>query len=179
MKIFTKKVLKILPIWLLAVILVSTATAAFIWISNMRVTWIDVREYPITLTGGDFVDATYQYETTYQSFDFVVNDATNSTGYVWLEFTTSSSLDTLDPGDIDVDLYIDWGSDGEQGYHVSGYPTSPSATQLRFLFGDYIGDPLDFDLWGSTGMIYVTITYNVAYSNIHAGIRITSSLDTT
>ena len=175
MKIFARKVLKLLPAWLLALILVSTATAAFVWISNMRVTWIDVQEYPITLTGGEFENATYQYETTYQYFDFVVNDASNSTGYILMQFTTSSSLDTLNPGDIEVDLDINWGLDFETGYDMPGYPTSTAANQLTFLFGDYTGSALDFNLWGSSGMINVVITYNIAYSNIHAGIRITSS----
>jgi hypothetical protein len=174
LKILRRKVFKLLPVWFLALILASSATAAFIWISNMRITWINVREYPITLAG-NFDNATYQYETTYQYFDFTVNDASNSTGYVLLQFTTSSSLDTLDPGDIEVYLEVNWGSDQEWGYDMPGYPNSTYVNQLTFLFGDYAGSPFDFDMWGSTGYIYVTITYNVAYSNIHAGIRITSS----
>lgn len=166
--------MKLLPVWFLAIILVGSAAAAFIWISNMRITWVNVREYPITLAG-DFDNATYQSETTYQYFDFTVNDASNSTGYVLLQFTTSSSLDTLNPGDIEVYLVVSWGAEQEMGYDMPGYPNSTAVNQLTFLFCDYAGSPFDFDLWGSTGWIDVTITYNVAYFNIAAGIRITSS----
>jgi hypothetical protein len=175
LKILRRKVLKLLPVWFLALILVGSAAAAFIWISNMRITWVNVREYPITLTG-DFDNATYQYETTYQYFDYTVNDASNSTGYVLLQFTTSSSLDTLNPGDIEVYLVVSLGGvDQQEGYDMPGYPNSTYVNQLTFLFCDYAGSPFDFDLGGSSGWIDVTITYNVAYSDIAAGIRITSS----
>lgn len=155
-------------------LLVGSAAAAFVWISNIRITWVNVLEYPITLTG-NFDNSTYQSETVYQEFYFAVNDASNSTGYVLIQFTTSGSMDTLSPGDIEVDIVLTWGSMFEDGYDMLGYPTSTAVNQLTFLFGDYLGDPFDFDMWGSTGSIMVYVTYNIAYYDIAAGIRITST----
>lgn len=170
MKIMQKKLSKSLLVSVLALIMVGSAAAAFVWISNMRTTTVTVREIPVTLSG-DFVASSYTHEETFQEFPYTVNDAPYAVGYIFIEFIATGPIN---PGDIEVSLSVAYSPLWHLGaYAMPGYPTNTTANNLVFVFGDSSNDPIDFAAV-STGALNVYITYNVAYT-IDASIRLTST----
>jgi hypothetical protein len=167
-----KKVLKVLPVWLLALLMVGSAAAAFVWISNFITTVVTVHSIPITLEGG-FVGSAYPFQETLQTFNYTLNDPSNNIGYVFIQFLAPGK--TLNPSDIEVSVWMQYPAGFVTGGLMPGYPTNTPTDQLTFLFGYYNYDPIDFAWNGATnGTIHVTITYNVAYV-MNATIRITST----
>ena len=168
MRIMPKKLSKSLLVSVLALVLVGSAAAAFVWISNIRTTTVTVRPIPITLTG-DFINSPYPFQETLQEFDYTVNDPSNKNGYVLVQFTASGQ--TLNPADIAVRLVIGVrGSLYLTGDLMPGYPTNSPTDTLTFVFGAS-GTAFDFAEYET---IFVYTTYNVAYT-IEATIRLTST----
>jgi len=173
MKIMQKKLSKSLLVSVLALILVGSAAAAFVWISNIRTTTVTVNAIPITLTG-DFVASPDPFVPTLQQFNFTVNDLSEKSGYVYIQFIAPGQTLNAER-DIAVSVLVGWELGSISLEIAEGYPTNGWSTdQLTFVF-DYFDGPLDFTWGGSnSGTIYVTTTYNIAYT-MEASIRITST----
>jgi hypothetical protein len=170
MKIMPKKLPKSLLVSVLALVLVGSAAAAFVWISNIRTTTVVVREIPVTLSG-DFVASSYTHEETFQQFAFTVNDAPYAVGYIFIEFIATGPIN---PGDIEVSVAVQT----DPSTYIStqampGYPTNTTDNNMVFVLGDTANDPIDFGAI-STGALNVYITYNAAYT-MDASIRLTST----
>lgn len=174
MNILRKKVLKVLPVWLIAILIVGFASAAtLVWISNNIRTLVTVTLYPITIDG-EFVDSPYLNEQTNEYFGFSVNDAGNAAGYIVIEFTTESPSELLNPGDIEVNDVNVNPTIGTVDL-IDGFPTNTAVNQLTFAFGYALDTPINFATDGA-GDITFYVTYNVQYSNVAAELRITSTL---
>ena len=180
MKLTSKRLSKSLLASVLALILVGSAAAAFVWISNIRTTVVTVSPYPIVLEG-DFADASYVTEETLQLFNLTINDPAKAVGYVSIRFIAPGQV--LNPSDIEVDLTVELMDPAMggfpsiyDGYLVPGYPTNTPTDQLTFLFGDSVHDPFYFAYseFITNGTINVRVTYNVAYT-MEASIRVTST----
>jgi hypothetical protein len=177
LKILRKRLFKTLPVWLLALLLIGSAAAAFLWISNQITTWVLVKERGIELIGSFQSSDVYKNETTYNSFTYTINNMSQSTGYIYLEFQDNFA-GALNPGDIEIDsinVYPDSFFPVDVQL-VSGYPTNPYPNVLAFVFENQSGGAFDFSVSGlaSFGFISIEVRYKVSTQMI-TRMQITST----
>jgi hypothetical protein len=143
-----KKLLKSLPFWVLLIVLVGTASAAFVWISNTLTTTVTVSPAPISWSSGAFTQSVFLDDSVYDVFTYDVNDNTNATGYLFIRFFANDAIGpdnvtitevTVQPvGDIEHELTI-----------VSSYPMNTGPYVLDYLYEQSGGGPFDFSDSGS------------------------------
>lgn len=177
MKTLRKKLFKTLPAWLLALLLIGSATAAFFWISNQITTWVLVRERGIELIGSFQSSDVYKNETTLNYFSYTINNFSQCTGYIYLEFQDNNG-GALNPGDIEIDdIWVYPDSDHIYDLQlVSGYPANPYPNVLAFVFENQSGGAFDFSVSGFAhfGDISVEVRYGVSTQMI-TRMQITST----
>jgi hypothetical protein len=169
-KILQKKVFKTIPIWLLVILCIGTVFAAFTWISNQIVTYVQVTPTPITITGA-FVDHPYPGIECVQTFNYTVYSGT-PTGWIYITFHTQNISDVL-IGQVSV---LPFGGGGASGSEFPGYPIyyQPLGLVEHLFYAPPGGNPFNF---GSTnGTITIKTTYNVtAPVNINTCMQVTSN----
>ena len=177
MKILRKKLFKTLPAWLLALLLIGSAAAAFFWISNQITTWVLVRERGIEITGSFQSSDVYDNETTLNYFTYYINNLSQCTGYIYLEFQDNNG-GALNPGDVEIDnIYVYPDMDYPHYLSlVSGYPTNPYSNVLAFVYENETGGTFDFSLDGRVffGTISIELRYRVSTQMI-TRMQITST----
>jgi hypothetical protein len=172
--VLKKKVLKVLPVWLVALLLIGSAAAAFMWISNRLSTYVIISERSIELTGS-FEASPFKDEVTSQAFSYTIHNMSDSSGYIYLEFTTYGPAITT--SDIECSLFVEpIGGTTMYSALVAGYPNQTYTNQVTFLFELDTGGPFDFSDAGFTsdGYIHVYVTYKTA-TGLTAAIQITST----
>lgn len=156
MSLLKRKVIKTIPVWLLALILIGTAAGAFLWISNLVSTDVTVTNPPIEISGS-FESVHYVGIETVSSFSYVLNNAILAVGYVVIDIVqTGMSLTQI--GDISVRVLNDMGGD------MTGFASGaePINDGYRFVICDSATmSHFDFGSGGmaTTGEIYVSITF--------------------
>ncbi len=156
MSLLKRKVIKTIPVWLLALILIGTAAGAFLWISNLVSTDVTVTNPPIEISGS-FESVHYVSIETISRFDYVLNDPTMAIGYIIIEITqTGMSLAQI--GGINVQVLNDIGGD----MTGAAYSAEPISEGYRFIICDSSSmNAFDFGGGGmaTAGEIYVGITF--------------------
>ncbi|MFW9960504.1 MAG: hypothetical protein ACFFDV_05770 [Candidatus Thorarchaeota archaeon] len=156
MSFLKRKVVKTIPVWMLALILIGTVAGAFIWISNLVSTDVTVTNPPIEISGS-FESVHYVSIETVSSFSYILNDAPKAVGYIIIEIT-QPGMSQAQVGGISVRVLNDMGGD------MTGtlYDFEPISEGYRYIFCDssYM-NPFDFGESGmaTAGEIYVGITF--------------------
>lgn len=175
MKMLPKKLSKSLFVSVLAMILVGSAAAAFMWISNQIKTDVVVMAHPVELTGS-FTATAFTNEEITEEFDYVVNTGMGTEGYICLEFTTMG-LPGFNPSMIEISevFVVEFAGIVQPGALVSGYPKQTSPDIVTFVYEQDTLGPFDFYGEGpGSGEIYVTLTYKSSFA-VTATIQITST----
>jgi hypothetical protein len=171
-----KKLFKSLPIWILLIILVGTASAAFVWISNTLTTTVTVTASPISWSSGTFTQSVFLGDSVYDVFTYDVNDNTNATGYLFIRFFAN---DAIGPENVTItEVTVQPDSDIIHWLTlVSGYPVNTGPYVLDYLYEQSGGGPFDFSDAGSafSGIVTVDITYEVA-TTMDVSMAVTSIL---
>jgi hypothetical protein len=170
-KILQKKVFKIIPVWLLVIILATgIGFGAFAWISNVITGTVTVTVAPITLAG-TFSSTIYENIPMYQGFTYTVNSGT-PTGFIWVSITSSG---TVAAGDFLVSsVWMVYNApDGASGVLVAGYPKLTTHA-AAFVFGNASDSGNAFNFGSTTGTIefYITCAHTGTYIS---SIRVTST----
>jgi len=156
MSFLKRKVIKTIPAWVLALILIGTATGAFLWISNLVSTDVTVTNPPIEISGS-FESVHYVSIETISSFSYVLNDATKAVGYIIIEII-QPGMTQAQIGGMGIRVLNDMGGD------MTGalYDFEIISYGFRYIFCDssYM-IPFDFGEGGmaTAGEIYVGITF--------------------
>jgi hypothetical protein len=168
LKILRKRIIKVVPVWLLVAMLLSAGTAiAFSFISNLLSTSVTVTLPPITLANS-FVTTQYSGIEAGSAITYTVNSGT-PTGYVYLEFL-STSITSL--SDITVTMAVNpTGGGTTTGTAYTGYPYFSSGSFIRYLFAN---GTAKFNFGSTTGVILFFITYNKVMS-VTPQVQVTSS----
>jgi hypothetical protein len=157
MNILRKKVIKVVPVWLLAVVMVGTAAGALFWISNLVSNDVTVTDPPIEISGS-FESTHYVGMEMVSSFTYILHDAAEATGYIIIDIIqTGMTLEQV--GGITVQVLNDMGGD------MTGAicEQAPISDGYRFVLCDSDGMiPFDFGEMGmaTAGEIYVGITFD-------------------
>jgi hypothetical protein len=178
MKILRKRILKIVPVWLIIAILLSTgiAFAAFSWISNQLYNTVSVTATPLTLVGS-FPSSFYQDVPVDTIFNYTVNSGT-PTGYIWVRLTGSFSSEANL-----VNAYGCWVNQTGDITPAFGtnYPLYPKYTAngasstLDYLWlNNTSGNPFAFG--SSGGKIMLGFGFNRTITSLQYTIRVTSTV---
>jgi len=155
-------------------IVVGTATGAFIWLSNRISSPIEISGIPIEIAGAFNSTPTIGQETQ-NNFTYLCMDPARGNGFILIEFYALGGSDTLVIGDIEVAVGLNLGgSFATIGGLVAGYPMNNGTNGLQFLYGIYDSSIIDFTQDSGTGYIWVYITYHVSFL-LEAHIQITST----
>jgi len=161
MSFLKKTKVKAIPLWLILLITIGTASGVLLWISNQISTNVTVAETPITLSGGFETSPTVDIQS-YSVFMYWINDDTQDVGYIVLEFI-SLGVD-IGPSNFTVDVdYQPYGEIILDTQLVTGYPMNHGFNAVLYVFEQNGGGAIDFGP-GSTlnGDFEVRITYHVA-----------------
>jgi hypothetical protein len=169
LKILRRKVLKVIPVWLIIIMLaVGTGFAAFQWISNTIVGTVNVTVAPLTLSGA-FTTTSYVNIGADSTFTYQVNSGT-PTGYV----VVSVSGSFTSASDVAASCYVaPTGFLGAAGVEVAGYPQSGTGW-VQFCFGNTTSGGGPFAFGSTTGSISIYLTYHVLGSS-PASIQVSST----
>ena len=171
-----KRLLKSLPIWVVLIVLVGTAAAAFVWISNTLTTTVTVSHAPISWSSGYFTKSVFVGDSVVDLFTYNVNDETNATGYLFIRFF---AYDPIGPDNVTITratVFPSSASFDDELSLVSGYPMNTGPYVLDYLFEQNGGGPFDFSDSGSSffGTVTVYITYDVA-TTMDVSMKVTST----
>ena len=172
MSFLRKTKVKAVPLWLILLITIGTASGVLLWISNQISTSVDVQETPITLVGA-FETSPTQDIQTYSTFEYWVNDEAHDIGYIVLEFIAGSDIG---PSNFTVDVkYTPWGEIQSDTQPVSGYPMNHGSNAVLYAFEQSGGGAIDF---GPSGGYYGTIDINITY-HVALAFTVTMQLSST
>jgi hypothetical protein len=186
--VLKKKVLKVLPVWLLALLLIGSAAAAFLWISNMVRISIVVWERPIFLESrGNVVGMTfYPDELRTHQINFTVNNPAQNLGYVVFNFTFADPAGNWSEHSQPLlyNIRLHWTpSLYEESLPYVGYPMVDNGDRsLIYVFEHYntttlmADGPFNFTRYGSEGYIEYELAYTSIVPNHSLDIRITASV---
>ena len=151
---------KTIPIWVILIVMIGTASGVLLWISNQISTNVEPAITPITLTGIFDTSPTMEV-VSYEVFTYWINDDTNDIGYIVLEFQAGTDIG---PSNFTVD--IDYQPSGEiilDTQLASGYPINHGFNAVMYVFEQSGGGAIDFGPSGSlNGAIEVRITYHIS-----------------
>jgi len=154
-------------------IVVGTATGAFIWLSNRITSPIEVQGIPIELSG-TFNSTPFIGQQTVDNISFVCRDPARGQGFIMIEFYAPGGTDILYIGDIEVVMSMKISSTVIVGGLVADYPKNNGTNGLQFLFGMYDSSIIDFSMESGSGFFLIYITYHVSFL-LEANIQITST----
>ncbi len=169
-KLLAKKIAKIVPFWLILVVLTSgTAVASIVYISNRVNTQVTVTNAPVAIAG-NFASTAYKGVPVTTTFTYTVG-STAVNGY--LEFSFVGPFTSIS----DVYVYAKIGS-------VSFTPAAQNGAvftqltqgvgQCKFLYAVFPNaDPFNFAA-SASGTIEVTTTYYVN-GDVAANLQVTSN----
>lgn len=156
MNFLKRKVIKTIPIWMIAIILIGTVAGAYLWISNLVSTDVTVTDPPIEISGS-FESVHYVGLEMVSFFGYILNDPSMAIGYIIIEIT-QPTMTLADIGGINVQVLTDMGSD------MTGavYDIQPISIGYRYTFCDSnLLNAFDFGTGGlaTAGEIYVGLTF--------------------
>ena len=156
MNVLKKKVIKTIPLWMLALILIGTAAGAFLWISNLVSTDITVTNPPVSISGS-FESPHYVSIETTSTFDYTVNNPGLAIGYIIIEIT-QPGMTLAQVGSISVLVETNMGGSLD-GLVIA---TDVINEGYRFVFCESI-TMLGFDFTApgtaAAGLIHVSLTF--------------------
>ncbi len=156
MNVLKKKVIKTIPLWMLAIILIGTAAGAFLWVSNLVSTDITVTNPPVSISGS-FESPHYVSIETTSTFDYTVNNPVLAIGYIIIEIA-QPGMTLAEVGSINVLVETDMGGSLD-GVLIA---TDPISAGYRFVFCESI-TMLGFDFTeggiAAAGLIHVSLTF--------------------
>ena len=156
MNVLKKKVIKTIPLWMLALILIGTAAGAFLWVSNLVSTDIIVTNPPVSISGS-FESPHYVSIETTSTFDYTVNNPGMAIGYIIIEIT-QPGMTLAEVGSINVLVETDMGGSLD-GLVIA---TDAISAGYRFVFCDSV-TMLGFDFTepgtAAAGLIHVSLTF--------------------
>lgn len=156
MNVLKKKVIKTIPLWMLALILIGTAAGAFLWISNLVSTDITVTNPPVSIYGS-FESPHYVSIETTSTFDYSVNTAELVIAFIIIEIT-QPGMTLAQVGSISVLVETNMGGSLD-GIVIA---TDVINEGYRFVFCESITMyGFDFTEGGmaTAGLIHVSITF--------------------
>ena len=165
MPVLRRKVLRVLPVWLIVLLLIPTAAAAYVWISNQISSTVVVSSRPIFLLGS--FTSGYVEEPLYESIPYYVNDVSNSSGYIIIKFTTYDVSYVFTGTEIELDLtvqddsMIPFEDTAINAVLISGF------NYVTFVIESASGGPIDFSNAGSisSGYFEIQLTYKLALAD--------------
>jgi hypothetical protein len=172
----SKKLLKGLPLWILLIVLVGTASAAFVWISNTLTTTVTVSLAPISWSEGAFTQSVFLGDSVNDVIGYNVNDYTNATGYLFIRFFANDPIGPENVTITEVTVHPDSDIVNELTL-VSGYPMNTGPYVLDYLYEQSGGGPFDFSdgQIAVHGIVTVDITYEVT-TTLDVSMAVTSTL---
>ena len=168
-KLLQKKVVKIIPIWLLLITVgIGTTFAAVNWISNQITSTTIVTALPIVITGSFASEQLAQISTT-QTFTYTISSGT-PTGYIFMRFT--GQFDSVSDCQVSVKIWQPDNGEFVDGVLVGTPNYNADSSVISFMFGSSASQPFSFG--SSTGQIAVTTTYN-NLGSVSGSLQVTSS----
>ncbi len=152
--------MKTIPVLVILLVTIGTASGVLLWISNQISTSVDPAITPISLTGG--FDSSPTMEIVSASiFTYWINDDTQDIGYIVLEFQASTDIG---PSNFTVDVdYMPFGEILLDTQVVSGYPINHGFNAVQYVFEQSGGGAIDFGPSSTiNGDITVRITYHIS-----------------
>ncbi len=156
MNVAKKKVIKTIPLLMLALILIGTAAGAFLWVSNLMSTDITVTNPPVSISGS-FESPHYVSIETTSTFNYTVNNPRMAIGYIIIEIT-QPGMSLAEVSSISVLVHPGVGSSLD-GVLIA---TGPINEGYRFVFCDSVTlGGFDFAEGGiaTAGLIHVSLTF--------------------
>ena len=145
MKTFLKKkFFKTIPVWTIIALIMSTTIAigALTWISNTQTTTVTVSEWQIYIDQMSDKLSEYKVDENYELiYPYTVNNVEDSTGYLCVEFG-SSSTPTSNDVLLNFALVRPTGGSAVFLQKLSGYPTV--SDPLVYYWGESSSTPYDF-----------------------------------
>jgi hypothetical protein len=169
MKILRKRLLKVVPVWLIIAILLSagTAFAAINWISNILYSTSTVTLPPITLSGS-VTQPLYKDLQYSQNLTYTVNSGT-PTGYVIVKI--HGNITAI--GDADCYVYV-YSNSGNTKLASALVSNTYSLGEITFVEGSYSGGFIPYNFGSTDGKIEVQLTYHVL-GNVQAVVQVSST----
>ena len=160
MSFLKKTKVKAIPIWVILLVTIGTASGVLLWISNQISTNVDPAETPISLTGSFDTSPTMEIVSA-SIFTYLINDDTQDIGYIVLEFQASTDIG---PSNFTVDVdCMPFGEILLDTQVVSGYPINHGFNAVQYVFEQSGGGAIDFGPSSTiNGDISVFITYHIS-----------------
>jgi hypothetical protein len=130
MSLLKRKVIKTIPVWMLALVLIGTVAGAFLFISNLVSTNVAVINPPIEISGS-FESTHYVHLERISVFSYTLNDPVAAIGYIIIEII-APTMTLAQVGCITVHVLNDAGGD-MSGAVIS---TAPIENGYRFTICD-------------------------------------------
>ncbi len=157
MKFLKRKVVKIIPAWVLVLIVIGTVSGALLWISNLVSTNVTVTNPPIEISGS-FESVHYEGMEMVSTFSYILNDPVKAVGFIIIDIT-QTAMTLAQVGGITVHVLNDAGGDMTGAWLGGAQPINEG---YRFTIYESISmDAFDFGGGGmaTNGEIYVGLTF--------------------
>jgi hypothetical protein len=179
-KALTRKIVKVIPLWLVLVMLLSGSVSAIVlsYISNPIKTSVTVTSNYITLNGA-FTSEAMQYDKVYQDFTYSLNGVSKTTGLIHLYFSnhngTAITQENLWKIQINaVEVYTDAPNINDRIVNPSTFEIQTQQLDgkggIWIVIGCPYGQPYTFQTSGNN-MIHLEYTYEMS-GNIDARMQI-------
>ena len=175
-ELLRKRLLKVIPIWLLSLLaLVSFAAAGYTMISNQVHTQVTVSNVPITITG-NFNTQAYVDQLCTSTFTYTVSGSA-PTGYI--QIMLSGTFSALSDAQISVNVNP---TSGEGGTLANAAAPYYGSNQIILLLGGPTSTtstpiPIEFGSVGGTIQVFITYTNTATIGTVESYMQVTSTLN--